>query len=156
MLKKDYVDDVLSVPVTRIGNKYIVEAIELVLDTKEHKFYKKLSEIVGGTPEYLEKAMRDETGIYDRDIMYSDVKDIRELSLHERNINDISALGSLTNLTQLDLSENDISDISSLGDLTNLACLYLSSNSISDISALSNLTNLTMLFLGNNNIVYSS
>ena len=59
MIIKDFVDNVLCVPVTRIGNKYIVEAIELVLDTKEHKFYKKLSEIVGGTPEYLEKAMRD-------------------------------------------------------------------------------------------------
>ncbi len=59
MLVKDYVDDVLSVPVTRIGNKYIVEAIELVLDTKEHKFYKQLSDIIGKSPEYLEKAMRD-------------------------------------------------------------------------------------------------
>lgn len=59
MLVKDYVDDVLSVPITRIGNKYIVEAIELVLDTKEHKFYKRLSDIIGKQPTYLEKAMRD-------------------------------------------------------------------------------------------------
>lgn len=56
---KDFVDNTLCVPVTRIGNRYIVEAIEIVLDTKEHKFYKRLSEILGQSPEYLEKAMRD-------------------------------------------------------------------------------------------------
>ena len=56
---KDFVDNILCVPVTRIGNRYIIEAIELVLDTKEHKFYKRLSEITGYSPEYLEKAMRD-------------------------------------------------------------------------------------------------
>ena len=59
MTIKEYVDDVLSVPVTRVGNKYIVEAIEIVLDTKEHKFYSKLSDILKVTPHYLEKAMRD-------------------------------------------------------------------------------------------------
>lgn len=59
MTVKEYVDDVLCVPVTRIGNKYIVEAIELVLDTHEHKFYSKLAEILGTTPRYLEKTMRD-------------------------------------------------------------------------------------------------
>ena len=59
MTVKEFVDDVLCVPVTRIGNKYIVEAIELVIDTKEHKFYSRLSEIHKVTPQYLEKAMRD-------------------------------------------------------------------------------------------------
>ena len=56
---KEYVDDVLCVPVTRIGNLYIVEAIEFVVDTREHKFYSKLAEIHKTTPRYLEKAMRD-------------------------------------------------------------------------------------------------
>lgn len=56
---KDFVDNILAVPVTRIGNRYIIEAIELVLDTREHKFYKRLSDILGKSPEYLEKAMRD-------------------------------------------------------------------------------------------------
>lgn len=58
MTVKEYVDDVLCVPVTRVGNRYITEAIELVLDTKEHKFYKTLSNILGVTPPYLETAMR--------------------------------------------------------------------------------------------------
>lgn len=56
---KEFVDNVLCVPVTRIGNRYIVEAIELVLDTKEHKFYRRLSEILECDSKYLEKAMRD-------------------------------------------------------------------------------------------------
>lgn len=59
MTIKEYVDDVLHVPVTRIGNRYIVEAIELVLDSREHKFYTKLAEILRVNTHYLEKAMRD-------------------------------------------------------------------------------------------------
>ena len=59
MTIQEYVNDVLCVPVTRIGNRFIIEAIELVLDTQEHKFYKRLAEIHKTTPQYLEKAMRD-------------------------------------------------------------------------------------------------
>lgn len=59
MTIKEYVDDVLCVPVTRIGNRYILEAIELVLDTRDHKFYQRLAAILEVTPSYLEKAMRD-------------------------------------------------------------------------------------------------
>ena len=56
---KFFVDSILCVPATRVGNKYIVEAIELVIDTRDHKFYRRLSDILGKSPEYLEKAMRD-------------------------------------------------------------------------------------------------
>lgn len=55
---QDYVDDVLQIPTTRIGNRYIVEAIEIVLDTKEIKFYKKLSDVTGASVGSIEKAMR--------------------------------------------------------------------------------------------------
>ena len=58
MTVKEYVEDVLCVPVTRIGSRYIVEAIEVVLDTKEHKFYDRLAYIHNTTGRYLEKAMR--------------------------------------------------------------------------------------------------
>lgn len=103
--------------------------------------------------EYLEVAMREVTGIYDRDIMYSDVKDITDLDLSASLIRDISALGSLVNLTSLNLSENYISDIASLSNLTNLTSLNLGYNSyISDVSALSNLTKLTKLWLRHNQI----
>ena len=59
MTVKEFVDDVLCVPVTRIGNRFIVEAIELVLDTHDHKFYNKLASILDVSPKYLEKAMRE-------------------------------------------------------------------------------------------------
>ena len=100
----------------------------------------------------LEKAVRKATGIKSRAIRYSDVKSIRRLNLHARNISDISALGCLTNLTSLDLSINQISDISALSGLTNLTDLDLGYNTISDITALSGLTNLTDLDLGHNTI----
>ena len=63
MTISEYVDEILCVPVTRIGNRYIVEAIELVLDTREHKFYSRLAEIHKATPRYLEKAMREAKNI---------------------------------------------------------------------------------------------
>jgi len=98
----------------------------------------------------LEAAMREETGIYDRDIMYSDVREITQLSVKNKGVSDISALSDLTNLTSLDLSYNSISDISALSTLTNLERLELNNNNISDISALGTLTNLTSLYLGYN------
>lgn len=59
MTVKKYVEEILCVPVTRVGHKFILEAIELVLDTHEYKFYSKLSEIHQTSARYLEKAMRD-------------------------------------------------------------------------------------------------
>ena len=55
---KEYVSDVLCVPVTRIGNRLIVEGIEIVLDTRDHKFYPRLSQISHMTPRYLESSIR--------------------------------------------------------------------------------------------------
>lgn len=58
MTVKQFVDEILCVPVTRIGYKYIVEAIELVLDTQDHKFYGRLSEVTQMKKARLEKEMR--------------------------------------------------------------------------------------------------
>lgn len=65
---------------------------------------------------------------------------------------EVSALGSLTNLQELYLTDNNISDISALSGLTNLRQLSLYDNKISDISALSGLTNLLLLGLDGNPI----
>ena len=59
MTLQTYVNDVLQIPVTRIGNKHTVEAIELVLDTHDHKFYPKLSQVTGKTVGQLENSLRD-------------------------------------------------------------------------------------------------
>ena len=58
MTIKEYVDSILRVPVTRVGNKFIVEALEIVLDTKNHKFYATLADLTHQTLRYLETAIR--------------------------------------------------------------------------------------------------
>ena len=55
---KNYVEEILSIPMTRIGFKYVVEAIELVLDTQDYKFYLHLAKIHNTTTRAIEKAMR--------------------------------------------------------------------------------------------------
>ena len=50
---------------------------------------------------------------------------------------------------------NEINDISALAHLINLTHLYLEGNQISDISVLKNLTNLTYLILSDNPISQS-
>ncbi len=100
----------------------------------------------------LEAAMREKTGIYDRDIMYSDVRNITKLELYWKDITDVSALGSFTNLTTLGLWGNNISDVSALGQLTKLTHLELNENNLTDLSPLATLTNLTILELTGNNI----
>lgn len=59
MTIQGYVNEVLQIPVTRIGNKHTVEAIEIVLDTHDHKFYPQLCEVTGKTVGQLEKSLRD-------------------------------------------------------------------------------------------------
>lgn len=58
MTIKQYVIEILCVPMTRVGYKFIVEGIELALDTHEYKVYPKLSEIHQVSAGYLERAMR--------------------------------------------------------------------------------------------------
>ena len=59
MTVRDFVADELCIPVTLVGFYYMVEGIELVLDTRESKFYKRLADITHTSPRYLEKALRD-------------------------------------------------------------------------------------------------
>lgn len=81
---------------------------------------------------------------------------LTSLTIHGASVEDFSALGNLTNLISLDLQSNQvrIDDISSLylDNLTNLTDLTLLNNHISDISALSGLTSLTHLRLDGNQI----
>lgn len=108
--------------------------------------------------EALAAAMAEETGITDREIMLSDVWEMRSFTPSNhgvevaKNISDISALGELINLTDLVISSDNISDISVLASLTNMTQLRLNSSNISDISVLAGLTNLTYLSLDNCNI----
>lgn len=59
MTLQKYVNDILQIPVTRVGNRYMIEAIEIVLDTHDHKFYPQLCKTTGKATRQLEKALRD-------------------------------------------------------------------------------------------------
>lgn len=82
--------------------------------------------------EGFKQGMGEITDIAEGDIMHSDVWELTNLTLSERNIINITALGELSNLTE----GNQISDISPLGSLINLTDLYLDGNSITDYSPL--------------------
>ncbi|MDH5802552.1 MAG: leucine-rich repeat domain-containing protein [Gammaproteobacteria bacterium] len=66
---------------------------------------------------------------------------------------DLTPLSELVNLTELDLSMTRVQDLTGLENLASLDRLWLSGNSVSDISPLRNLTSLTELYLESNQIV---
>jgi len=99
----------------------------------------------------LEKAIKNEFGL-ERDIVESDMKHLKELSLERKRITDLTGLETATNLEYLYLSANKISNINPLASLKNLEYLYLDGNPISDFSPLSGLTNLVSLGLGNTGV----
>ncbi|TAH31206.1 MAG: hypothetical protein EAZ06_00775 [Cytophagales bacterium] len=81
-----------------------------------------------------------------------DLKNLTSLNLYDNEISDISILKDLKNLTSLDLKSNKISDITALKELKNLTSLELRFNEIRDITALKELENLTSLSLRHNQI----
>ena len=70
---------------------------------------------------------------------------LRNLTILNRLVTDISPISELKNLRFLSLHTNWISDITPLSGLTDLEQLIISENPISDISALSELTKLRRL-----------
>lgn len=68
-------------------------------------------------------------------------------------ITDISALSGMTNMGYLWIKGNCISDISPLSGMTNLRELCMEENLVSDITPLAELTNLTSLLLSGNLIL---
>ena len=75
---------------------------------------------------------------------------LTSLTANDDKISSITALSGLTDLSYLDLDDNKIIDISSLSKLTNLDYLSLDNNVISDVSPLSGLVNLESLYLDDN------
>ncbi|PMC36589.1 hypothetical protein CJ195_14230 [Bacillus sp. UMB0899] len=99
----------------------------------------------------LEKAIKNEFGL-DRDIVESDMKHLKELSLERKRITDLTGLEKATNLEYLYLSANKITNIEQLASLKNLEYLYLDRNPISDFSPLRELTNIISLGLGDTGV----
>lgn len=80
---------------------------------------------------------------------------LKQLSLQDNEITDISGLKDMTNLVRLDLDNNKITSIgNNLDNLKNLITLYLRDNPIGDdsIPSLTKLTNLEALHLRKTNI----
>ena len=77
---------------------------------------------------------------------------MKELILHFNQINDLSALSDMTELTRLILHYNAVVDISPLSNMTKLEELYLPYNGVQDISSLSGLDSLTILDIKSNDI----
>lgn len=100
----------------------------------------------------FEKIIRDKLNIHDRDIHFSDVKNITSLELSNQNIRNIAGLENFIHLKSLDLSYNRIEDLSSIVRLDQIENLNLSHNNIEDISYISNLVNLKELNLSDNKI----
>jgi Leucine-rich repeat (LRR) protein len=74
------------------------------------------------------------------------------LSLRNNGISDIPQLSNLTNLMSLSIVENQVSDISSLSELSKLCSLSLAGNQIRDITPLATLNILGCLDLSGNHI----
>ena len=79
---------------------------------------------------------------------------MRQLSLNDNAISDISALGGMLELEHLFLSNNRIEDISSLRRLHALRVLRLENNNITDVSALAGLSQIEELSLAQNWSLY--
>ncbi|MBN1184303.1 MAG: leucine-rich repeat domain-containing protein [Bacteroidales bacterium] len=77
---------------------------------------------------------------------------LKFLSLHYNQINNISLLAGLTKLEHLNLSYNQIENINAVSDLINLIRLSADGNQISNIDALTNLSNLRDLNIMDNQI----
>ena len=77
---------------------------------------------------------------------------LQRLNLRSNNITEIKGLENLKNLVHLDLCFNQISEIKGLENLNKLILLNLENNQISEINGLENLTHLNYLYLNGNNI----
>ena len=75
----------------------------------------------------------------------SNMNELQVIGLVDNGIMDITAFGTLTNLTELtelQFTSNQIRDISPLSHLTSLTQLFFDSNQIRDVTPLASLTNL--------------
>lgn len=111
-----------------------------------------LTDLEKEVPELFELKHLKELSLYDNQITdisgLTNLQNLRTLNLFRTKITDISALANLQNLHTLSLSNNiKITDISVLGNLQNLYTLNLSNTKITNISALGNLQNLHTLNL---------
>ena len=129
-----------SVQGTKIKAKIVISVEDFNPDAK----YTFADSVVG-------EAVADKLAKDVADITYSDLQNIKELSLawnfSALNLEDLK---EMKNLTTLDLSYNEITDIQPLSGLKKLKTLNLFSNKVASVDALAELKNLQDLNLGEN------
>ncbi|MCR4606530.1 MAG: leucine-rich repeat domain-containing protein [Oscillospiraceae bacterium] len=90
----------------------------------------------------------DGTGLNNDDVeLITKLYSLTDLSIANNSISDITSLSVLGGLSSLNLSNNRITDISALSSLSSLRVLYLDGNPVSDFSPLFSLPELSMLSL---------
>ncbi len=110
------------------------------------------SDIVTFADPNLEAVVRGAINKPTGDILKTDVSSITSIIAENKNINNLTGIECLTNLTMLSLSKNKISDVTPLAGLTSLKYLALYQSNISNINALAGLINLEYLDLGMNSV----
>lgn len=106
----------------------------------------------------LEKAIREELKIEDREITREDALQCEKLNLSgagkpdDERIKNLVGLSEFVNLTSLDLRNNRISNIDELRGLHHLQWLNLESNQVSDLTPLAELSELQHLDLFDNQV----
>ncbi len=96
----------------------------------------------------LENSLRDVTGIYNRQLLKSDLLGITQLNLEEQNISDLTGIENCINLNDLNLIGNNITDIKPLLGLNSLFSVYLTNNPI-DLTVDSDNYNVIQYFINN-------
>jgi Leucine-rich repeat (LRR) protein len=91
-------------------------------------------------------------GLLNNTFALSGCSKLKRLYISKFNIDDISFVSALTELSSMSLPFCNIADISPISNCSQFTHLYLDNNSITDITSLEGLTNLVMLDLKYNQI----
>ena len=104
----------------------------------------------------LKKAIQDELGIGDREILASDAERLERLQHivedYEEKISDLTGISAFQNLNTIVLYNDQITDLTPLAGLNQMTDLNLSHNQITDLTPLAGLTQMTKLNLCHNQI----
>ncbi len=84
----------------------------------------------------------------DEEILSTDLAKLKELSIQNSNVFDLTGLEYCINLTFLEIRGAPVTDISPLSSLTKLSALHIFNTQINEISPISNLTELRTLGFG--------
>ena len=123
---------------------HLVDAADNLLRDAEGRLLKDGSYSVGGQS-YSRGSI---TSLAD----FAHFRNLRYLYVYKNNLNDLSGLTVLHDLSELRLTDNAIGDITALGELRQLDSLRLPANAITDIEPLRALSGLSHLHLRSNEI----